>query len=79
MIIYSGRKLSPNETAKLIIEDKLDIAESFWFEDSSLELDRMTEREKEAVEAAIANQARRVRKFLGIYTIWRKRKMYGDR
>jgi len=80
MITYQGKKVTATQAAKLIVADKVSMAEEYWFEDSSLILDPMesdieqqlTKREIEQLNTAIEKQADRVYKLLGYWELREK-------
>ncbi len=65
MIIHNGIKKTPNEVAKELIADKLDIAVDYWTEDHLLDYEAMTEKESDAVHDLIIKRANGVLKYLG--------------
>jgi hypothetical protein len=65
---YNGEKRTPNQFAKEVIVDFAERATEFWGETMLAEnVDSMTPRELEQVEAAIEKQAQRVYRLLGGY------------
>ena len=91
MIYFMGHRVTANEFAKLIVEEKGPaIAEDCWSESCSVEVELMTEKETSAVDDAIEKQIERVRKLLGFWELREKvfarkdhtneiqRKIWGD-
>lgn len=71
MIIYDGKKLTPTQLAKIIVADKVQVAEEYWAEDMFLEADNLTDREKEQIQDAINKQGDRVYKLLNYWELRR--------
>ena len=65
MIIHNGIKKTPNELAKELIADKLDIAVEYWTEDHLLDYEAMTEKERNKVHDLVVKRANGVLKYLG--------------
>lgn len=72
MITYSGHKVTPTELAKLVIADKGYIAVEYWHEDALVEVELMTEKEKDKAQEAIDRQWDRLTKFLGYWELREK-------
>jgi hypothetical protein len=70
MILYDGHKVTATEIAKLLVEDKGATALEFWGEFSQVDWDRLTEREKLAVNEAIEKQLERVRKLFNFWDLY---------
>jgi len=66
MIIYHGIKLTANQCAKAIIADKGIIGVDFWGEAIDPEQDKLTERERAAIQERLETNYDRIVKFLGI-------------
>ena len=63
-IRYCGHRVTPTELAKLVVEDKGRVGTEYWGENESIDHDAMTAREVGLVDAAMASQVERVRRFL---------------
>jgi hypothetical protein len=72
MIIYIGERVTANELAKLVVYDKGSVGTEYWEENSSLEFDKLTEREKYEINMAMNKQLFRVGNLLGVSQLWAK-------
>ena len=71
MIICMDHKMTANQAAKWVMFDKGISGVDFWTEDSSIEHDRLTDKERQDLNIAMEKQGDRVRDFLNISKIWR--------
>lgn len=72
MITYLGQKMTANEIAKIIFFERGDNASPYWDEDTAIEYDKMTDKEKGDVNSALERQRARVAEYLGIWKISEK-------
>jgi len=66
MIIYRDEKLTANQVAKEILADKLEIGIEYWVEDCLLEVDKLTEKEKQDIQRQLIKRANSIVKYLGL-------------
>ena len=71
-IKHEEKKVSPNEMAKIIIDDYLDQALGFWFENWRMEGQKTTEAEEQAISLQVAKKIESIRKSLGMEKMFRK-------
>ncbi len=72
MITWNDYKVTANQVAKLMVEDWGSRAAENGWDDVSMNVDAMTEREIGAVNAAIEHQQERIRKILNIEDLWNR-------
>ena len=69
MIVYLQVKISAVRLAKEIVADKSSDGAGYWFENSGLEQDKLTDREKNEITRQLEIQVERVQKFLNMKEI----------
>ena len=66
MIKYANNKMTANQVAKVILADKLEIGIEYWIEDCLLEVDKLTEKEKQDIQRQLFKRANSIVKYLGL-------------
>lgn len=70
MIKYYGAKITANEYAKMVVQDKGE--SSMNWDEFNEDVKAMTQKEREEIDAAITKHLKRVWKFLGCSKVWDK-------
>ena len=65
MIKYNNQRMTANQVAKELLIDKLDIALEFWTESCFIDLDKMTDKEKQDIQNQLVKRANGILKYLG--------------
>tara|TARA_R110000787_G_scaffold259359_2_gene364670 strand:+ start:279 stop:512 length:234 start_codon:yes stop_codon:yes gene_type:complete len=71
-IKYQNKKASPNEIAKIIVDDYLDQALDFWFENWVMQDMIITETEGRAISKQLSKKVESIRKSMGMYKLYSK-------
>ena len=72
MILYTGKKVTANELAKIVVADQGRSGAERWADQWATDVFRMTEKEKLEVDEATKRQAQRVSAFLGEAALTKK-------
>ena len=76
MIKYANNKMTANQVAKVILADKLEIGIEYWIEDCLLEVDKLTEKEKQDIQRQLFKRANSIVKYLGLDYKFTQREVY---
>lgn len=76
MIKYANNKMTANQVAKVILADKLEIGIEYWTEDCLLEVDKLTEKEKQDIQRQLIKRANSIVKYLGLDYKFTQREVY---
>lgn len=76
MIKYANNKMTANQVAKVILADKLEIGIEYWVEDCLLEVDKLTEKEKQDIQRQLIKRANSIVKYLGLDYKFTQREVY---
>lgn len=65
MIKHWGDKMTAKELAQKLICDRIHLALDYWYEDDSIDMDEITEKENEAIKDQMYKVAKRALKPCG--------------